>query len=132
MTKRLQDYSEPVLKAWSYYEALRRLGFAADDIFAQAHQEPVAGVLMHMFAVGLYTQGNEFVVNCGAFVTEEEAQAVCAEWGEFAGQLPDFSEPELIEVFKASEPWRTSAQFVLALRLKGFVIPNTDPTELPS
>jgi hypothetical protein len=121
--KNLNDYSETILKAWAYHEALRRLGFLSKDIYVDIYREPVASVLVFTFGTVLRAQGKKFVVSCGAYPDAATAMGAMTEWDEFVDQLPSFSDEELQEVFAASEVWGASAEFVLSLRKKGFMFP---------
>lgn len=121
--KNLNDYSENVLKIWTYHEALRRLGFLPGDIFVDIHREPMANMLVFASGCVLRTQNKEFTVSCGAYPDEAAAKVALDEWDEFVAQLPSFEDEALQEVFEASEVWGKSAEFVLRLREKGFMFP---------
>ena len=121
--KNLNDYSEPILKAWTYHEALRRLGFRPQDIYVSIYREPVMGVLAYTFGCTLEAQDKDFTMSCGAYPDEAGVEQAVAEWQEFVEQLPSFPYVELQKVFTASEVWGKSAEFVLSLHQKGFMFP---------
>lgn len=112
-------YAPDVLSCWVYFEALRRLGFAATDIYVTVYYDPSLGFVV--CGVALRTQGLEFNISA-ARLTRNEEQFFGA-WTAFgndvvAGRLTD----EIMQPV-----WDARAADVgglpIALMDKGFTLP---------
>jgi hypothetical protein len=105
------------------FEAYRRLGFKADDIFFLVSESARFGVLS-AFCL-LKTQGKEFATECGPVESQEKAAA------EYAALAMDkLPEADLERLWDESEPRQNATLFVLAIVDKGFRIPNTVNSDL--
>ncbi len=114
----LAELPPPMQEFVGTFQALRTLGFNADDI--------QCAVYAHGFVQGqLFTQEREFRFDCG-FLPEEFHnnepfeilyKATCA-------ALQAATNDELDKVWRASFAYANSALFVMALVQKGFCIPS--------
>lgn len=66
----MKKYPDDVLRCWTYWEALRRCGFAADDIFTSVYFEPTLGFIV--CGIQLRTQGKSFVINAARLTRPEQ------------------------------------------------------------
>lgn len=58
-----------VLRCWCYWEALRRCGFASDDIFTSVYFEPTLGFAV--CGIELHAQGKVFRINAAKLIRPE-------------------------------------------------------------
>lgn len=70
MTAALDRYAPDVLACWVYWEALRRIGFASDDIFISIYHEAV--LEFDVCGVVLRTQCREFNINAAKLTRDGE------------------------------------------------------------
>lgn len=111
------EQSETLHEAWAAHEALRRLGFAAADIFFQVGGEWRVG---HLVFIVLRAQGKEF--RCGVGWVEGAPDSIEARWKAFAADIAAgrVTEAELERLWLKSAARRQAVQLITALSLKGF------------
>jgi len=108
-----------IKEALAMHEALRRLGFSADDIFCVYYQEQIA--------VELHTQGKEFVVTCGNHAFSEKQfeelwPRACALWN---GTEPGMTKTSCNIIYFESELFKgghIGLALINALQAKGIVV----------
>lgn len=115
--------------ALAIWEALRTLGFAADDIYV-AHGRALLPVrpekiIDNVLTVLLKAQGKEFAATIG--VIDAPWERVTGQWTKIceavnAGRVTD---AELQRVMDEMMPPAVFVELVAALRRKGFVLPKT-------
>lgn len=127
MKKRMKDFPAVYRDCWALHEALRRLGFASEDIFVLLSgnaEQPTTGL---WFFVVLKTQGKEFTITVRPIegLGEEEAGAG---WTAFVNLVNarTFALTEMQRVYKTRFVDRVPgpAMLVSALLAKGFVLPR--------
>ena len=108
------------------HEALRTLGFAADDIYVSSGRSVAHPFNPPALFVILKTQDKEFVVTVGVYESESAVDKALVQWTEFATLLNEkaFDEKRLEEIFHSSNLGRSKTQFVASLFSKGFRPPN--------
>ena len=114
-------------EAWASFEALRRLGFASEDIFVQAGESLDAGLVQapsYQLGVILRAQHKEFIIDCGRI--PEEPDAIEATWQRFCKAINDreVSERDLQRVWETSHAREQVVGLLTALTAKGFVFPH--------
>ena len=112
------DYAPVIWFVWTLHEALRRLGFLAEDIFV--HADPVGTV-----AVELRTQGKSFNIVVGPSGMTQAG--FVAAWYDFATNLSSnkISQDDLVKHWDESRAKHDSS-FVTALIKAGFTFPRED------
>jgi hypothetical protein len=101
-------------EAWAVHEALRKLGFASDQIFM--HRNPAPD---NMLLVVLRHQGKQLATTIGRVGDGWEA-----EWGDFVNYANDAAnEPELLEIYEASWVRQQYVPLLLKLSEKGIKPP---------
>jgi len=125
MTTDPMKYSNAVRECWAVHEALRRLGFQANDIYVSAGQEMKSPLLPYSLFVLVRTQDKEFVANCATFDTMAEADAAVDEWTRFATALCDdeFEEEALRRIYVDSRVYEEATQFMRAIVATGMKPP---------
>lgn len=115
------DYSPVIWFVWTIHEALRRLGFPADDIFV--HADPFGTV-----AVELRTQGKSFSIVVGPSGLTQAA--FVSAWYDFAVALSSnkVSQEALAKHWDESRA-KHDASFVTALLAAGFTFPREGEDE---
>jgi hypothetical protein len=118
---RLADVPKPYREALAAFEALRKCGFTADDIYFLV-AGPDEGPLD--VAVVLRAQGKELTVTCGA--VEDTVKNAYAIWRLMAERLSSggYTQAELDQNWQASMVYRDKVGFATALMCKGLVPPN--------
>ena len=118
MSTAADRYGPAVIACWACWEALRRLGFAAADLFVVVHATPT---LPAVCAVELRTQGLTFLMDAAPC----DGPAFGLAFTRFAAALAAGEIPEtlLYPAWEASEPCTHGVDLILALRAKGLVIP---------
>jgi hypothetical protein len=112
------DHSPAVWFVWTIHEALRRLGFPADDIFV--HADPFGVV-----AVELRTQGKSFSIVVGQSGLTQAG--FVGAWYDFAVALGSNKVPQEILVTHWDESRaKHDVSFVTALLTAGFTFPRED------
>jgi hypothetical protein len=114
-------YSKTVRECWAVHEALRRLGFQANDIYVSGGQELGHPDVPYALFVVVRTQDKEFVANCGKFATMADADAAVDEWTRFATALCDdkFEEEALRRIYVDSRVYEDATQFMRAIVATG-------------
>ena len=113
-------YKPCICEALAMFEALRRLGFSADDIFCAHYPNETAIILK--------TQGKEFIITCGnSGMSTEKFRSLwtkaCAMWN---GTEPGMSTKQREVIFEGSIILRQGGGglgMVAALQAKGFDVP---------
>jgi len=112
-------YAPDVLACWIYWEALRKIGFAADDIYVSVYHEMALG--FEVCGVELRTQGLVFIINA-AKLTRPRA-AFRDDWIAFCEDVI----AKRVDKQMLSRKWdrRPDGMDLLpgALVLKGFTLP---------
>ena len=120
------DEIHPTLRvAIGTFEGFRKVGFAADDIFVEAAQNPYVGPEQLMVFTLLRTQGKEFRVDAGAWdkdkVPELERQWVALCEAMNARQVP---QDDMDRIWQESPAYQRKVEFVTAILRKGIAIPS--------
>jgi hypothetical protein len=124
----------PVMRGFlGAFEALRRLGFKSEDIYADVCMS--ARTLQRSCFAALRTQGKEFLLEIGPLEMSyeqfhEEYLRVASR--ESIGQI---LEEDLNRIYTESEAFQRRVDLVTAILLKGFVLPHgasTPPIEKPT
>jgi len=126
MTTRIQRRDIPAClrEALAAHEALRRLGFRAEDIFVAYHANGIF--------VELHAQGMEFSVGCGMcepWITQEKFVEL---WTRAANAWNDdaqMSSTTRRRIYEESHVRNNGARLVVALVDKGFVFGCGTPPE---
>lgn len=115
------SFSADIRECWSVHQALRSLGFSANDIYINIgrdlHHPEVEAVLF----VVLKTQGRDFNVTVGAYFSEEEANAAVKKWSEFVNLANGgaFEQSTLDGIYESSHVMKNKVEFIVALHNKG-------------
>jgi hypothetical protein len=122
----MQDYPQVLVDTWAVHEALRRLGFASEDIFVHVAGNGEAPTSGPWLFVVLKTQGKEFSIDIGPLgkLSPEEAlrtwHVFCEKWN-----TREFLDSEAQRMYEARFLKRTSAAgLATGLLSKGFVFPR--------
>jgi hypothetical protein len=123
----VQQLAAPLQSALGFYEAFRRLGFAADDVHLVINgplREPIEHAGKTQIVITLMTQGRVFNADCG--VIDETPMRVAQAWGAIAMAMKsgDVDVGALERVFKGSVAYTHSVMFLMALKSHGFVLPK--------
>lgn len=119
------DYPDAIRECWAVHQALRTLGFSPDDIYVTSgHSVAHAFNPPAMFVV-LKTQEKEFVITLGLFETSAAIDHLLMLWTEFAQRwnAQEFAQEEMDAIYKTSNVMKNSAEFVIALEMKGISCP---------
>lgn len=118
---------DPTIREWCYArEVMRRLGFAAEDIFFQVHTKSVGAIIAGLRVVPmkgpvvslvLRAQGKEFVWTIGD--TELPADKIQAAYLDACRRWNDGNDPELNAGFQLSRAFGDRIALLEALRAKG-------------
>lgn len=113
--------TDPLFReALAVHEALRRLGFSADDIYIARYRH--GEVQMH-----LRTQGLEFTYDCGT--TEMSPEAMLAAWEAAAGEWNKVPPAEIDRALDESFVGQNFVNLLVILKMKGFVLPSVAAAE---
>jgi hypothetical protein len=127
MTEKLDPrrYPDPIKECWATHEALRTLGFEADDIYVSSGKAADQPFNPPALFLVLKTQGKEFVVTLGLYDSEKAVDEAMDLWSDFAERFNDktFSDEVMAEIFEASNVGKNKALFATALLSKGFKCP---------
>ncbi len=114
MSDRLKHLPQPVKEALGYFEAFRRLGFPADDIYFALGPKGQAQTILR-------SQGLQFACNVGflpkRYHTEKASAALWTEAGTLWNEAED---AETEAIWEASHARNNAIPFMLALHEKGF------------
>jgi hypothetical protein len=119
------EISPTMRQALATWEAFRRLGFSAADIFSMiaktlAREEDGRVVEVLAFFIALRSQGREFSITIGEI---EDADAAEAEWARVANALPGMDEETVRRIWFESEICGRLVALGQSLAAKGFHIP---------
>jgi hypothetical protein len=121
---RYKDISRTLRRFIGVHEAYRRMGFSADDIFAETCTDGLS-MLLSCFAL-LRAQGKEFRVCCGPIDSEptfaEEHRRVLH--AILAKEVP---QADLDRIWKDAQEQLQMGQFMMAIVRKGIVPPTAAP-----
>ena len=106
---------EVLMRGLATFEALRRLGFASDDIY-YTMTPPSQG---DFFVIILKTQSKQFVVTVG----ETDRDTFVERWIDAGRWWNNASSAEMDFVWQR---WRPPEEIVLALLARGFVFPKSE------
>jgi hypothetical protein len=101
-------------------EALRKLGFRAEDLFLEVAPSAVLGTLGAF--VTLRTQGKTFRIECGPV---DDPSALGAEYERVSAAVNEgaVSQGDLDRMWQESEEHRRPREFVEAVMRKGLTLP---------
>jgi len=122
----MKKYHKWILEGWASWEALRKLGFSADDIFWEfvhtVNVKPRPGFALNIV---LRTQDRVFVITCSHRLSSGESKALLRKAKKFQRELADghFDEAEMRAIYEESFVAQNGPHLILALQMKGFVIP---------
>jgi hypothetical protein len=115
----VSDLPGPIWEMVAVHEALRKLGFRPDDIFATANAGGHVGILLR-------AQGLEFMVACGHLLdlTEESFTAL---WDTATQNFNRevYDPADLTRMYEQSWVYKHRTEFVAGLLLKGFRLPRS-------
>lgn len=120
------DEISPVMRGFlGAWEAFRKLGFRADDLYCEIARSELNGGLLSCF-VTLRAQRKIFHLEVGP-VEGGDGKAFTAEWKRVceAMNARRVEEKDLDRIYQESIPFRLKADFIVALSLKGFKIPKS-------
>jgi hypothetical protein len=105
------------------FEGFRRIGFSADDLFLTVSRSVELDGAVACFCV-LKTQGKEFSVLCGP-IPNGDANAFSREYAAICEAMPSgIPQADMDRIWQESEIYEKSLEFIVALKAKGFRIPN--------
>jgi len=115
------EISSPIRKFLGGWQAMRQLGFSADDLYfvtAMSARHRTLSIF-----VKLTTQGKEFLLEVASIDSEAAAQAEYQTVSKAMakGEIPI---EDVARMFEESEAFQRGREFVAALMSKGFVIPS--------
>lgn len=114
MTNRLAHLPQPVKEALGYFEAFRRLGFPADDIYFALGPKGQAQTILR-------SQGLQFACDVGflpkVYHTEKAAGAL---WAEASTLWNEAEDAETKAIWESSHARSNAIPFLVALHEKGF------------
>lgn len=126
---KLAEIEQPFREGLATWEAFRRLGFSADDIYAGAALHP--DLLSECFAIVLRTGTREFVVTIackgkGSIDAAGGYDAAMSRWQTIAEAVArgDVAESDLSELWATSEVAPKLSLLASAVRAKGITIPG--------
>lgn len=128
------EFHRVVWRAWSAWEALRRCGFSADDIYVGTG---IDGRDDGVF-VQLQTQGKKFSITVGRLGAGLDEDAFIAEWRRFCERLNEgkvASPGEMFDIYMSEmNAWGGAVRLVLAIKAKGIEIhwPKLEDDGMPS
>ena len=110
---RYEDIHPAFRNCLGFFEALRKLGFKADDIYVFLHKG--------MAHVMLKTQGKQFVCEAGPI----ECSDFAGEWERIGAALNTRGIPDedLLRLYAECQAYTDSVGFMVALTAKGIVAP---------
>lgn len=80
------EWLPEILRAWAYWEALRRLGFSADDIYVGIVRGVVAGGTADCVCVQLQAQASTFTIIVALWANRDRAEWIDL-WTKFCLKL---------------------------------------------
>lgn len=122
-----RKYSPEVQECWCVYQALRKLGFSADNIYVLMAQNGRAlHVPISLFVI-LRSQDKEFNIILCNYSSEDEAEEVLEEWARFVTYANEgsFEQGILNEIYEASNIMKQKVMLIAALYKKG-IRPNEE------
>jgi hypothetical protein len=122
------EISPPMRAFAGAFIALRKLGFRANDIYFGVFRSARHNGALSVFCI-LKTQGKAFNYECALVMTERAACEVEREYKRVSAAMSKddgISQSDLDRLWKESEAYRFTTNFVLAVMSKGIEIPNPD------
>ena len=116
------DISEAMRRFLGGFEAFRKMGFKADDIFCLVQPSARAHGAVSCFTY-LKAQGKEFSLECG-LVEDEEAFSEEYTRVSTALNAHEIPQEDLDRIWLESEPFQRLADFSAAVIAKGFIPPR--------
>jgi hypothetical protein len=122
------DASEPqwLIELWGVHQALRSLGFSADDIYVGFDRVLNVDMTNNCVFVSLRTQGKEFIYTVMVLPGMTEAE-VFAQWSDFVISMRSVGAERMEQVYRLSQIGASMPlllQFAAALTKKGYHIPE--------
>jgi len=116
-----RKFSDVVQECWCIHQAMRKLGFSADDIYLTMAQDARAPQVPVSLFVTLKAQGKEFNITLCGCSNEDEAEKLLEEWASFASYANEgaFERDFLDEIYESSNIIKQKVLFVTALVNKG-------------
>ena len=116
-----RHYPAAIKECWCVHQAMRQLGFAADDIYVAIGKDAARPEVAVALFVVLRTQGKEFVVTLDGYSSEEAAEEALSQWTAFVSVANEggFEQALLDDIYQASHIMQNKEQFVVALFGKG-------------
>jgi hypothetical protein len=111
----LEEYPKPLHEAYALFQALRKLGFATEEL--SVGFDYVVGVGHDMLYVQLRTQGKTFVAGAGALPGVSKAQALEG-WDDYCKEAGEATEVVLKRVLDETSMRHRHALGFLVARLK--------------
>lgn len=110
-------------KAWTVFEAFRRLGFTPDEIYFA--YRPNNFITVTEVSVVLKTQNKEFCVGLGELSPIQNESELKDKWTYFCNEtLPKATQNELSDKWESSIISKDSVGFMKSFLDKGFYIPR--------
>ena len=108
-------------------EMMRRLGFAADDLYFQSARSARNSGVMTCFLV-LRTGDKQFSIECGPLGAD--VSVLEAEYARVAQAINarELSEDDYFRIFQECEAYQATTGLIVALRARGFEIGIPDPS----
>jgi len=125
MSKDPREYPRQIKESWAVHQALRGLGFQAEDIYVTCGRDGQRPFSPDSFFVFLRTQGREFIVNAGVCENSEEAESLLGVWKEFSTLFNDqvFDDELMKEIYNESHVMRNKTGLIVALMNQGIRCP---------
>lgn len=117
-----RQYQNAVKECWAVHQALRSLGFAAEDIYVSTGKDEMNQFAMISLFVVLKSQDKEFVVTLEGYQSKAEAYAMLNQWDMFVmfSNGGVFDKGVMNVIYESSNVMQNKVQFVVALNGKGF------------
>lgn len=118
------DEIHPTLRRFfGGWEVFRKLGFPADELFCQVERSVILGGRYGCF-IRLQSQGLEFTVECG--LVGADPNGFLADYSRISKAINEHQveQAALDRMHQESEPYQKIADLVLALKSKGFRVPD--------
>jgi hypothetical protein len=118
----LSSYPEPIRIALATFEAFRRLGFVAEDIYFSVRMGSATGLKERGVGIQLQVRGREFAVYAGSLDGNDDEKI--AIWKAAARRWSTCAEEERQEVWAESGLGNLGVALILGLAEKGILIPK--------
>ena len=120
---RITEYPSVLVDGWTVHEAMRRLGFRADDIFFECACDALAGGAPSLFVV-LRAQGKSFAVTLGP-LGDLTPKTMLTFWKSFCEDIKTFPEVDLQRAYDTGLVGRLGrAALLMGILEKGFWLPR--------